>query len=236
MSASIRSLTKQTLTYGVGTILTRFVTFLLLPLYTNLLSPNEYGLVALVFVFLGFMNIIYNYGLDSAVMRFYSEDSDPSRKTNILSTAIWMSLLTSLILSCIIYSLSAPLGKTLLLSIDHALLIRYTAFILFFDCICHVPFALLRLEEKPFQFMGIRLINVLITFGLNIYFIAFLKMGIEGIFKSNMITSAITATILYAFTISKIKFKFSGSAAKNLALFGLPFIPAGLATVTMEML
>jgi len=182
------------------------------------------------------MNIIYNYGLDSALMRFYSEDSDRPWKTNILSTAIWMSLLTSLILSCIIYSFSSALGKTLLSSTNYSFLIRYTAFILFFDCICHVPFALLRLEEKPFQFMGIRFINVLITFGLNIYFVAFLKMGVEGIFKSNMITSAVTATILFAFTISKIKFKFSGSAARNLALFGLPFIPAGLATVTMEML
>ncbi len=169
-------------------------------------------------------------------MRFYSEDSNRSWKTNILSTAIWISLLTSLILSCIIYSLSSALGKTLLSSIDYSFLIKYTAFILFFDCICHVPFALLRLEEKPFQFMGIRFINVLITFGLNIYFVAFLKMGVEGIFKSNMITSAVTATILYAFTIPKIKFTFSSSAAKNLALFGLPFIPVGLATVTMEML
>lgn len=236
MSSSIRSLTKQTLIYGVGTILARFVTFLLLPVYTNNLSPADYGLASLVFAFLGFMNIIYNYGLDSAVMRYYSKASDAFRKNKILSTAIWLTLFSSIILSLIIYYKNGVLGKWLLSDPQHAVLIKYSAFILFFDCICHVPFALMRLEEKPFQFMSIRLINVIVVFSLNIYFVVNLKRGVLGIFQSNVITSALTAAILYAITISRVRFSFSGKIAKDLAMFGLPFIPAGLATVCMEML
>jgi O-antigen/teichoic acid export membrane protein len=236
MASNIKSLAKQTLVYGVGTVLSRFVTFLLLPLYTNVMTRSEYGLASLVFAFLGFMNIIYNYGLDSAVMRFYSEGSNDSRKNTILSTAIWMCLATSFIFSLIIYNLDEFLGIKLLSSSENALLIRYGSFILFFDCICHVPFALLRLEEKPFQFMGLRLFNVLITFSLNIYFVACLRMGVVGIFRSNLIASAVTSAILYFIIFRKVKFIFSGSKAKDLLLFGLPFIPAGLATVSMEMI
>ena len=236
MPSSIKSLTKQTLIYGVGTILTRFVTFLLLPLYTNLLSPEDYGLASLVFAFLGFMNIVFIYGLDSAFMRFYSDDIEKSKRATILSTATWMTLSTSAVFSIIIYSYAFPLGKVLLSSVENGLFIRYAAAILFFDCISHVPFALIRLEEKPFQFMGIRLLNVVITFGLNIYFVGVLKVGIIGIFRSNLIASTITALLLYAFTIPRIGFLFSGSTAKELAFFGLPFVPAGLASVSMEML
>lgn len=236
MASNIKSLAKQTLVYGVGTVLSRFVTFLLLPLYTNVMTRSEYGLASLVFAFLGFMNIIYNYGLDSAVMRFYSEESNDSRKNTILSTAIWMCLATSFLFSLIIYNLDEFLGVKLLSSSENALLIRYGSFILFFDCICHVPFAFLRLEEKPFQFMGLRLFNVLITFSLNIYFVAYLRMGVVGIFRSNLIASTVTAAILYFIIFRKIKFTFSGSKAKDLLLFGLPFIPAGLATVSMEMI
>jgi O-antigen/teichoic acid export membrane protein len=232
--SSIRALTKQTLIYGVGTILTRFVTFLLLPLYTNVLTTADYGLVALVFAFLGFMNHVYNYGLDSAVMRFYGEDT--LKKPTVLSTAIWMTISTSLLFSLLIYLSGIPLGRLLLHSGDYGIFIQYTAGILFFDCICRVPFALLRLEEKPLQFMGVRLINVVITLVLNIYFVAVLKMGVLGVFRSTLITSAATAAILYLVTVSKVRIRFSGAIAKDLLLFGLPFIPSGLATATMEML
>jgi len=236
MSTSIRSLTKQTLIYGVGTILARFVTFLLLPVYTNILPAAEYGLAALVFAFLGFMIIIFNYGLDSALMRFYSEVHEPPQKTAILSTAIWLTLATSLIMGAIIYGLSGFLGRVLLNDPAHANLIRYSAAILFFDAICHVPFALLRLEEKSFQFMGIRLINVIVVFALNVYLVGKLQRGVDGIFESNLLTSALTATILYTVILKKLRLRFAGAAARELALFGLPFIPAGLATVCMEML
>jgi len=74
MTISIKSLTKQTVIYGFGTILTRLVTFMLLPVYTNVLTKSDYGLAVLVFVFLGFMNHVYNYGLDSAQYDFQPFD------------------------------------------------------------------------------------------------------------------------------------------------------------------
>ncbi len=236
MAASIKSLTKQTLIYGIGTILARLVTFLLLPVYTNILPAAEYGLASLIFAFIGLMIIIFNYGLDSAVIRYYSEANDDLNRTKILSTAIYLSLVTSAFLGLLIYALSGYLGKTLLHDPAHANLIRYAALILFFDALAHVPFALLRLEEKPFQFMGIRLVNVVVVFTLNIYLVAHLRLGVDGIFQSNLITSALTTLILFIMIIPKLRFTFSGSMAYDLAQFGLPFIPAGLATVCMEML
>jgi len=236
MTASIKSLTKQTLIYGVGTILARFVTFLLLPVYTNILPAAEYGLAALIFAFLGFMIIIFNYGLDSAVIRYYSATKDPQQQQSILSTSVYLCLLTSAGLAAVIYLNSASLANLLLHETARAVLIKYAALILFFDALAHVPFALLRLEEKPWPFMGLKLLNVGVVFGLNIYLVAGLKRGVEGIFESNLFTSALTTLILMILIIPRLRITFSGSAAKDLLQFGLPFIPAGLASVCMEML
>ncbi|MEE8340930.1 MAG: oligosaccharide flippase family protein, partial [Candidatus Neomarinimicrobiota bacterium] len=68
---SIRTLGKQSLIYGIGTILTRVVTFLLLPLYTNIFTPEEYGIISLAYAFTGFVMIVYRYGMDSALMKYY---------------------------------------------------------------------------------------------------------------------------------------------------------------------
>jgi len=84
--------------------------------------------------------------------------------------------------------------------------------------------------------MGIRLISVLMTLWLNIYFVVVMKSGIIGIFKSNLIASAVTATLIYFFVVRKVTITFSTSIAKNLLYFGLPFVPMGLATAAMELI
>jgi len=236
MKSSIKSLTKQTLVYGVGTIMARLVTFMLLPLYTNVMPAADYGLVALVFAFLGFMNHVYNYGLDSSVMRYYGSAETDTERREVYSSAIWMTLGSSFILSLLVYGLSHPLSRLLLSDPAYDDLLRYSAVILFFDCICRVPFALLRMEERPMLFMAIRLFNVIVTLALNIWFVAVLRMGVDGIFKSTVITSAVTAVLLYAFTAWKIRPTLRWSTARELLIFGLPFVPTGLATAAMEML
>ena len=95
MANTIKKLTQETLIYGVGNVITRLVTFLLLPLLTNLLSPKEYGQIALIYVFLGFMNIIYHYGLDAAFMRYYSSLESNDDKNPLFSTSLWLGVLTS---------------------------------------------------------------------------------------------------------------------------------------------
>ncbi len=236
MAINIRSLTKQTLVYGFGTVATRFITFLLLPVYTNILAPADYGLAILVFAFTAFMNHIYNYGLDSAFMRYYEDKEFSAKRSNVLSTATWMTLLSSAVLSLLIWLARRPIADLLLPGSNQHLFISYAAMILFFDCISRVPFALLRTEGKPFTFLGIRLINVLITLGLNVYLVGVRKVGVIGIFQSNIIASAITATILYLLLVSRLQKTFNGSLAQGLMLFGLPFVPVGLATAAMEMM
>ena len=236
MVANIRSLTKQTLVYGFGTVATRFITFLLLPVYTNVLAPADYGLAILVFAFTAFMNHIYNYGLDSAFMRYYEDKDYRTKRGNVLSTAIWMTILSSTILTILILLARKPIANLLLPGSKQHIFISYAAMILFFDCISRVPFALLRTEGKPFTFLGIRLINVLITLGLNIYLVGIRKVGVIGIFQSNIIASAAMAAILYFFLLSRLRKIYNGSLAQSMLLFGLPFLPVGLATAAMEMM
>ena len=86
---SIKSLGKQSLVYGIGHILARLVTFLLLPLYTNVFTASEYGVVALFYTFLSFMNVIMRYGLGAAFLKFYVPASDNERKaifTNVIAS------------------------------------------------------------------------------------------------------------------------------------------------------
>ena len=235
MLKQIKSLTKQTMVYGVGTIATRMVTFLLLPVYTNILPDEKYGQAALVFTFLAMMNHVYNYGLDSAFMRFYSHGNDDQDKTKILSSAMIMAAISSVGLSLLVFAFRIPLAGLFLDNGAFGNLFAYATIILFFDCLARVPFAFLRQERRPMMFMGVRFVNVILTLGLNIVFVAVMKQGVEGIFRSNLIVSIVTTTLLFSIMLKKVKFQFSREIAKKLFVFGVPFVPSGLAVAAMEM-
>ena len=236
VTQSIKQLTKQTLVYGVGNVLTRLITFLLLPLFTNVLSPEEYGLTTLLYVFLGFMNVIYHYGLDAAFMRFYSDARDNAAKDLIFSTSLWLGLVTSTFFSTLIIISASQLSLFLLGGENYDNLIRLSAVILFFDALSHIPFALLRLKERSFHFMSIKFLNVVITLGLNIYLVLVKGMGLHGVFLSLTIASTFTTLAALLTSTNSIHFVISRNVINSLLSFGLPFLPAGFASIAMESL
>ena len=79
--------------YTLGFLGLRALSFILLPLYTNLLTTYEAGILFIIYTILAFLNTIYNRGMDSALLKFFNETSESS----IISTSILYSLLQDLI-------------------------------------------------------------------------------------------------------------------------------------------
>ena len=106
---SIAKLGKQSLVYGMGTILTRIVTFLLLPIYTNVLSVQDYGIISLIYTFLGFMNVLLHYGLDASLLKNYVP-ADLNEKKSILTNSYTSFLITSIIFFIILINIQGSVS------------------------------------------------------------------------------------------------------------------------------
>ena len=104
MLAQIRRLGTDTAIYGISTILGRFLNFLLVPFYTNVLLPGEYGIVAYVYSIIAFLNIVYVYGMESAYFKYSSTGRVGTPRQNF-STPFLSLLVTSALLSGILASL-----------------------------------------------------------------------------------------------------------------------------------
>ncbi|MFM8472624.1 MAG: lipopolysaccharide biosynthesis protein, partial [Candidatus Kapaibacterium sp.] len=98
MRDKLRSLASDTAVYGASTIIQRFLTFLLTPLYTNYLSMSELGVVSNVYALIAFVNILYAFGFESAFMRFYrgSEEEKHAVFTQSLIPVVTIASLLSL--------------------------------------------------------------------------------------------------------------------------------------------
>ena len=230
-------LSKQTLVYGIGYVAARMINFLLMPFYSYHISPEEYGVVSLVYAFIAFLNIFYHYGLESAFIRYYSKagTSEGYDKKDVFTTVYTSILLSSIAFSLMIWITAPTLSQLILHSDTYVHIIRMTAGILFLDAMYLIPLHYMRINNKAIIFTLITLINVFINVGLNVYLIRFRGMGIDAVFISNFIASAFSFLVLLPVVFKNINGKVSSGLWKKMILFGLPFVPSGLSSMIIEL-
>jgi len=234
MFTEIKRLTQHSLVYGLGNFIERFLSFLLLPLYMYLLNPTEYGINVLIFQTIAFLNIFYAYGLDAAFLRYYILTKSTEERSSFFSTAVSALLLTTALVTAAIF-LSAD--RIVLLFAEgkaSPVLIKMASLILLFDVFSLFGFLVLRAEEKPRQFAGLKIFKASLILILNVVFVAGMKMGVHGILLANVIGSnAALLSVLFVY-FRVFRFAFNKSRYVELVKFGLPYIFIYLAFDIME--
>jgi O-antigen/teichoic acid export membrane protein len=235
MFDKLKELTKDTAIYGISTMVGRFLNFILVPLYTNIFLPADYGIIQLIYAYTAILNIVFIYGLDSAYLKFASFKDIGDEKDNF-STPYISVFVTSLLMSFLIVVNTGVIGDSLRIPSDYHYLIYLAAAILFLDTNVVIPFLKLRLDRRAKIFSLYRIINIIVNIFLNIYLILILHWGIEAIIISNLIASAVSL-MLVSFTILKnLRLKFHSLLFKRMIKFGLPFLPAGFAIMLVQVI
>ncbi|MHA3788455.1 oligosaccharide flippase family protein [Flavobacterium hauense] len=239
-----KNLFKQTAIYGIATVVPRIFSFLLTPLYTDILPEKEYGEQALIFAGMAFLNVILAYGMETAFFRFYTSDS----KKSVLSTST-----ISLFWSSIAFLVIALLGRSYLaeagdLDVEY---VTYTIWILALDALVIVPFSKLRAEGRPLMYAAVKIGNVAINLLFNVFFLVYLgdiakaypdsflstiyveDFQVGYIFVSNLIASLLTLVVLLPHYI-KTEWHFDAKLWRRMMQYSLPVMVAGLAFVVNE--
>lgn len=235
MLDKIKRLGADTAIYGISTIIGRFLNFLLVPFYTNVLPAGDYGIVATVFAYIAFLNVLYGYGMESAYLKYASTLEIGDAKQNF-STSLISLFFTASLFSFFLTSFSQPIAELIGISWHYSIIITYAAWILFFDTLAVVPFAALRLQNQAKKFASIKLMNILLNVVLNIILLVKFQMGIRGIFLSGLAASAMTFVMLLPSIAEQFRVDFEKNLYRELLRFGLPYIPAGLAGIAIQVI
>ncbi len=233
MYRQIFTLTKHSLVYGFGYILTRSIGFVLLPVHTNYLTTAEYGIVGLLFATLAILNVIYRYGIDVAFLRFFILEEEKIEKKKLFGTAFISILITGIFFSMIMNIFPRFLSQVVFQDKSYILLIRLSSGILIADALSEIPFAILRAEEKSLSFCLLKFLHVVVNFGLNILFIVHLHQGIQGVFIANLLASVFTLITVLPVIFKWLKISIVLKILKELLSFGIPYIPSLLSVIIM---
>ena len=218
----------NTLVYGLGNIFNRAITFLLLPLYINVMTPVEYGALNLIYPFLALMNVVYMYGMDAAFMRFFIPEKDKQRRQEIFSVVYMSILITTIIITVVLFLTQASLS-TLLLGDDPAGSVFALAFfILMLDGLSFMPVLYYRSVQKPLRYVSIIFAEVVINLSLNVLLVGFWGWGLKGVLVANISSSLIKLLFASPAIFRNLSFTWNNQLWKDLLKFGLPTVPAVL--------
>lgn len=237
MSSKIARLASDTVVYGISTVLSRFLTFLLTPLFTNYLSKSEIGEVSGIYAMIAFVNILYSLGMEPAFMRFWSKDAG-AENNRVFATAFSTVAVLSVIVTALTIALATPIAdsKLLALGMQGAHLVQIAAFIPLLDGLVLIPFAQLRMQQRPKEFASMRLLSVVVTFTFTLLFVVGFGWRIEGALWAGVIGSATTFLVFLPGvlrTLRSVPSSASGLLRQMLA-FGLPTVPSNFSSIMVQ--
>ncbi len=237
----VRKLAKQTLIYGFGTIVPRFLNYGILTFfYTRVFGTAEYGVVTELYAWMVLLLVVLTYGMETGFFRFSQNKSDYEK---VYSTALISLFITSSLFFLFVLVFITPVSSVLKYSDNHNY-IRMFAAIISLDAFCAIPFARLRKENRPIVFSIIKILNVIITI-ITVVFLLKIAPGIYNsshgwfrkiynpeygvgyVFLSNLVGSAVTLLMLLPFII-KTKIIFYRQIWLKMIKYSFPLLIAGL--------
>jgi O-antigen/teichoic acid export membrane protein len=234
MFNNVRRISRQLFAYGTADVLVLAISFLLLPIYTRVLSPREYGALALLLVFEAVLKIISRWGMDAAFLRLYYEHPAGERST-LAGTIAGFFALANGALAVLLLALAAPINRALFDSLEFIWPYRLLIVNIFLSTFLVLPLTLLRIQERARLFATI---NFSLSFGtivLRLLFVVGLGFGIFGILLADVVMTVVLLLALARTMRSMIGRRFSSAHLGQLFRYGFPFVPNGVLTHVMGM-
>ncbi|OGG46303.1 MAG: hypothetical protein A3F84_02440 [Candidatus Handelsmanbacteria bacterium RIFCSPLOWO2_12_FULL_64_10] len=230
----LKRLARHTAVYGVGDLLGRAVSFLLVPLYTRRLTTAENGWIGVAFTFIAFAGILYSLGLNQALLRYFGGGEDEAERRRTFSSALIATGAASVALSVALWAGADRIARLMFEADGFGRFVRMGAVILFLDTLSGVPLNALRALERPGVYAGIKFAQFALTLVLNIVLLVYVGRGMDGVFESNIAASAFALICCLPVTFRYLRPALSGDALKRMLRFGLPYIPTVLAGLVTE--
>lgn len=238
---SFKKLASDTAIYGASSIIGRFLNWWLVPYYSFMFLPEEYGVVTNMYAYVAFLLVFLTYGMETSYFRFASKSNDPEKvyATSLISlffTTFSFVLLASVFRSEIAGFIRYP---------EHPEYVLWFVLILGIDAFTAIPFARLRLENRPLKFASVKLVFIALNIGFNLFFISFCpgwveahpesliaqfyspEIGVGYVFISNLLASVATLILLLP-EIVRISLRFDAFLLRKMLAYAFPILIVGL--------
>ena len=228
--ASIKTLAKDTAIYGLSSIVGRFLNYLLVPLYTHVISAASggYGIVTNLYAYTALILVILTFGMETTFFRFANkEDEDAS---TVFSTSLALVSALSLLFLGAVVLFATPISQALGYA-DHPDYLLMMAAVVALDAIQAIPFCLLRFQKKAMKFASLKLLFIVLNIGLNLlYFVVLGHTEVFYVFFLNLVCTFLI-TFFFVPELIHMRFRVDMGLLRRMLSYSWPILILGIAGI-----
>lgn len=233
----LKQIGKDSLIYGIGGFASKAISFLLLPVYTRIFPPADYGTIEMLVVISSFLSAFLEMGMNSAQSFYFFERKNKGKteQARIISSVLqWRILWGAVII--IIGTILSPFLNNWFFNGSLSWVYFGIAFIgVFFSQIMNQSVEIFRLVFRPWPYIGVSLLQTIGAAGFILLLILEFNMGILGFFIGTLMATIIAAIVGWYLTKDYLNFTVIHSDLwGKLLRFGIPLLPSGVAIYAMS--
>ena len=229
-ASAYQKLFTDTAVYGLGSIVPRVFNFFLVPLHTRVFGPDAYGRITDTYGWIALLNVIFLFGMETAYLRFATKSGGDEKKAfQAAQTVIFAISLVAILFLIVLYKLDFIIIRP-----GEKNLLTYAAVTLVVDAWCALPFVRLRLRNESKKFSLLKIVNVSLLVGLNLWFLSSDSAAPDQVFLANMLANLF---FLFYFLPVLLQWRprWDAGLVRPMVAYSFPVMLTGLAGMTNEM-
>lgn len=229
-----RRIGRGAMIYGAGIILRRAATLIMLPIYTHVLTPKDYGLLQMLGMTIDVATILMSAGMTAGVMRFYFKAGTEEGKRQVIVTATALVLSLNLVGALMLAALAGPIHRHFLEGAGTRMLVYIAAANFVLGQLLTMPMLYMQVRGRASLFSTASVTQLVSQLTLNIILLVVFRLGPLGILLSTMISHIVVGGTAMVWMLRQTGYRGSWPALWDLRRFGVPYQIATVATFVLQ--
>jgi O-antigen/teichoic acid export membrane protein len=225
----LRKFVRDSAVYAVPAFVSRGLSLFLLPLYTRVLSPADYGSLDLLIVFAGIVNLTVALEVSQGVARFYTDETDRDRKVVYASSAFWFTVACYTTFGLLAFVYVSNLSSWVMGTEGMEPVFLIGVLYIWLNGIFYLVQNQFRWELRSKRYAAVSLIMTLVTAGFAVWLAYGLEWGLEGLLWG--MVAGVTAASAYGLwhLRNSFRLRFDWEQLREMLVFSGPLVPSGIA-------
>lgn len=224
----LKQFLKDSVIYGIGKFITASVSFFLVPIYTRVFSPSDYGIIDILNTISTLALLTIALEISQSVIRFIVDAQDRSDRVAYSSTALWFSTTIYTLFVVFTLTLATPLSSALLGQGEMESSFRWAMIAIWGTGLFRLFQGQLRYQMKSGRYTIVSVVDTLLSLILSVVFVVVFKFGVEGVFISGFIASLISILLGAFWTREDFDLTFNFQKLGEMLRFSIPLVPSGI--------
>jgi O-antigen/teichoic acid export membrane protein len=232
----MRGAWRDALVYTLSQGLYHGVPILMVPVYSRMIAPREFGVLELFLVVGTIVSLVASLEISQGLARFYVAAADAASRRALASSAFWFTAAGCALFLAVSIAWSPAIAKAITGDSAWAGEYRLAALAMALHCLFIVVQSQLRWRFRPVAFAATSLVHAGVNVATTVFCLFALRLGFASVLIGQGLAASIAGAVAWWMSRESFGWTFSSRACRLMLAFSLPLVPSSIAVLCGQFL